>query len=207
MVDMIVTVTSHKGGVGKTVSAVHLAGFFVQEFGKGSTVLLDADPNASALEWAQRGIDNETPLPFPVVEPEAEPGAEEHVVVDSQGRLSGEDLEAAAEDSDLLVIPTTPEPMALNALMLLIDDLEELRSKAEYRVLLTMVPWWNRSGAVARKELKAEGVPLFTGEIRRRQAFQDGSLAGVLVKDVNKRRAAQGWLDYEQVGQEVIRRR
>lgn len=196
--DIIITVTSHKGGVGKTVSAIHLAAFFAGQFGEGSTVLIDTDPNASALEWAERGS-----LPFPVVDARAEPGGEEHTILDSQGRLSGEDLEAAVEESDLLVVPTTPEALSLNALMLLFEDLEGLGRRVEYRVLLTMVPWWNRSGANARKVLEAEGVPLFKGEIRRREAFQAAALRGVPVYDINERRARQGWEDYERVGREV----
>jgi chromosome partitioning protein len=202
MVAMLITVTSHKGGVGKTVSAIHLAAFFVREFGEGSTVLVDTDPNGSALEWAQRGK-----LPFPVVEPQAEPGDEEHVVLDSQGRLHGEDLEVAVEESDLLVVPTTPEALALNALMLFVEDLERIGRRTDYRVLLTMVPWWNLSGMRARKALEAEGVPLFEGEIRRREAFQAAALRGVPIYDVNERRARQGWEDYEKVGREVLRLR
>ena len=198
---MIITVTSHKGGVGKTVTAVHLAAFFTQEFGAGTTVLVDTDPNGSALEWAQRGG-----LPFPVVEPQAEPGEEEHSVLDSQGRLHGEDLDAAVAASDLLVVPTTPEALALNALMLLVQDLERLGGRAEYRVLLTMVPWWNLSGSRARKALEGEGVPLFHGEIRRREAFQTAALEGVPVYQVNERRARQGWEDYERIGREVTGR-
>lgn len=186
--------------VHNTVTAVHLAAFFERKFGEGSTVLVDTDPNASALEWSERGR-----LPFPVVGPDGEPGEEEHVILDSQGRLGGEDLEAAAEDSDLLVVPTTPEALSLNALMLLVEELESLRGNAEYRVLLTMVPWWNRSGANARKALEAEGVPLLKGEVRRREAFQTAALQGVPVYEVNERRARQGWEDYERVGRQVVK--
>ncbi|MDQ3506539.1 MAG: ParA family protein [Actinomycetota bacterium] len=192
--------TSHKGGVGKTITAVHLAAYFVGKFGEGSTALIDTDPNASALEWSERGR-----LPFPVVGPDAEPEDEEHIILDSQGRLGGEDLEAAAEDSDLLVVPTTPEALSLNALMLLVDELENLGGKAEYRVLLTMVPWWNRSGANARKALEDAGVPMLKGEIRRREAFQTAALQGIPIYEVNERRARQGWEDYEKIGRQVVK--
>lgn len=42
----ILTVTGYKGGVGKSVTAVHLATFF-SELGK--TVLVDGDPNRTVL--------------------------------------------------------------------------------------------------------------------------------------------------------------
>jgi chromosome partitioning protein len=42
----ILTVTGYKGGVGKSVTAVHLATFF-SELGK--TVLVDGDPNRTGV--------------------------------------------------------------------------------------------------------------------------------------------------------------
>ena len=50
---MIVALLNHKGGVGKTTLALHLAGEWAR---KGCTVtLIDADPQGSALDWAVSG--------------------------------------------------------------------------------------------------------------------------------------------------------
>ncbi|HBB36204.1 MAG TPA: hypothetical protein DDZ80_14775 [Cyanobacteria bacterium UBA8803] len=54
----ILTVTGYKGGVGKSVTAVHLATFFSD---LGNTVLVDGDPNRTSLGWNSRGK-----LPFTV---------------------------------------------------------------------------------------------------------------------------------------------
>ena len=52
---MNITVTNHKGGCGKSTTAVHVAAYMAREFGEGSVVLVDTDPNGSAMEWAARG--------------------------------------------------------------------------------------------------------------------------------------------------------
>ncbi len=189
------------------MTAVHLAAFFWWEFGTGSTVLIDADPNASALEWAGRARENGRPLPFPVVGLEEEPGRRQHAIVDSPGRLRGEDLEEAAYESDLLVVPTTPDALAISALAMFLEDLEGFESHAEHRVLLTMVPWWNFSGAWARRDLKEAGIPLFEGQVRLREAVRTAALDGVPVYEVPSRGAKQVWEDYRGIGEEVLGKR
>ncbi len=201
---MRVTVTAHKGGVAKTMTAIHLAAYFSERFGAGSTVLVDADPNASVVGWARRGS-----LPFEVVEAGPSAGEAlgifEHSVIDTQGRPRGQALERIVDGCDLLVVPTTPDSVALEALMMMVRDLQELGGRAEYRVLLTIVPPWPvRDGGRARAALEKRGVPLFSNEIHRRQVFSKAGAVGVPVYDVKDRRAAAGWGDYRKVGEELI---
>lgn len=201
---MNVTVLNHKGGVGKTVTAVHLAAFLASEYGGESVALVDTDPNEGALDWAARGS-----LPYQVLGPEDEPGDEEHTVYDSQGRLFGSDLETAAVMSDLLVVPSLTDAVDLSTLLRFADDLEDVQrgenNAADYRVLLTRVPRWpSRAGARAREALGANGVPVFAGEIRDRAAFSRAGELGVPIWDVKEKRAYQGWEDYVQVGREMV---
>lgn len=197
---MIITVASFKGGVGKTTTAVHLAAILQ---GHKDTLLIDGDPNRSASGWAKRGA-----LPFRVVdERQAARFSRDYqnVVIDTQARPSQEDLEALAGGCDLLVIPSTPDALSLDALTLTVHALQNL-APSRYRILLTMVPPKpSRDGEEAREMLEESKLPLFASSIRRISAFQKAALQGVPVCNVKDPRAELGWQDYAAVGEEMMR--
>jgi len=101
------------------------------------TVLIDGDPNRSASAWARHGN-----LPFKVVDERQAaklPASLEHLVFDTKARPEQDDLKALAEGCDMLIIPTTPDALALDALMLTVNALQALGTET-YRILITMVP-------------------------------------------------------------------
>src|SRR3954469_2460170 len=164
---MIITVASFKGGVGKTTTAVHLAAFLQQQ---KDTLLIDGDPNRSSTGWAKRGK-----LPFRVVDERQAARFSrdyENIVIDTAARPSQEDLEALAEGCDLLIIPSTPDAMSLDALTLTVHAPQNL-AQNRTRILLTMIPPKpSRDGEEAREMLEESKLPLFACGIRRVVAFQ-----------------------------------
>ncbi|MEM9006262.1 MAG: ParA family protein [Cyanobacteria bacterium P01_F01_bin.86] len=199
---MIVTVTSFKGGVGKTTTAVHLAAFLQ---GNAKTLLIDADPNRSALRWAQRGE-----LPFPVIDEWHTDRLDDkfqHIVIDTQARPTQEDLALLTANCNLLVLPTTPDILALDALVLTIDHLQSLRG-AQYGILLTAIPPKPSKAEEEVRSLLAEAhLPVFKQGIRRYSVFQRAAMSGVPVYAVKESKAEAAWQDYEAVGREILQLR
>lgn len=198
---MIVTVASFKGGVGKTTTAVHVATFL----GKQSpTLLVDGDPNRSATGWTKRGE-----LPITVID-ESQLDRHirdyKHVVIDTEARPGRDDLATLTKACDLLIIPTTPDALALDALGQTIETLQGIGAD-NFAVLLTIVPPRpNRDGEEARELLKQLKIPTFKTSIARLIAHQKSAREGVPVYAVRDPRAEIAWSDYVELGKEIVRR-
>jgi len=192
----LVTVTGYKGGVGKSTTAVHLATFFSE---RGKTVLVDADPNRTALQWSGSGK-----LPFVVADERQAMKAiatAEYVVFDTPARPQSDDLAELAKGCELLILPTSPDVLSLPPMLATARDL----GGANYRALLTIVPPHpNREGEVMRQELVENDVPVFESTIRRTVGYQKAALAGIPIRDLSEARLRTAWRDYEAFGKEVM---
>ena len=198
----IFTVTGYKGGIGKSTTAIHLATYFAQQ---GKTVLVDGDPNRTALNWAQRGENapDDKKLPFLVVDERQSMrviGGADFIIIDTPARPNSDDLEELAKGCELLVLPTPPDIISLEPML----QTAAVLGEANYRALLTVVPPKpSREGEVMQAELREGNVPVFDTMIRRAAGFAKAALQGRAIRDLGEARAATAWDDYRDLGDEI----
>lgn len=190
---MTVALLNQKGGVGKTTLALHLAGAWSAQ---GQRVLvIDADPQGSALDWAEQRVREGLPRLFGVLGLARETLHKElpdlgrdvdHVIVDGPPRVAGI-ARSALLAADLLVIPAQPSPFdgwASGEMLRLLDEARIFRPQLRARMLL------NRCAArtvIARETADAlldQDPPVLASRIGQRVAFADAARTGRLVSEV-----------------------
>jgi chromosome partitioning protein len=170
-----IAVVNLKGGVGKTVTAVHLASGLAE---RGRTLLVDADPQRSALSWSEAAGEAWTcpVVALPVRDlhrrlPQLLEGFE-HLVIDTPpGDIAI--VRSAVLAVDSVVVPLPPAFLDLDRLRPTLELCAELDAihPVTVSIVLVRVRAGTKSARAARDVLAELGVPALTAEVPLREAY------------------------------------
>jgi len=196
-----VAVANLKGGTSKTTTAVFLASAFAR---RGKTLLVDCDPQGSALSWAESAEEGGASLGFSVMglpvkdvhrKIKGFQDDYEHVVIDTPpGEIAI--TRAALLAADTAVVAVQPTAMDLDRVMPTLELLAEVEpvNDVTFHVLLARVRRISREGRDARAAMVGMGLPVMAAEVPQLGFFAD-AFGEVLDGDLR---------EYERVAAELL---
>ena len=181
-------ILSRKGGTGKTTIAVHLA--VAAEQAGLTTVLIDLDPQASAVSWSDKR-EKDTPAVISAhssrlsdLLKKAEESGVDIAIIDTAAHAETSAL-AAALVATTALIPCRPASLDLIAIGATVDVVK--LAKVSARVVLNGTPARGKLTDEARNAIESYGVPCAPCSLGHRMAFVHALIDGLTVQETEPR--------------------
>jgi chromosome partitioning protein len=195
---MILAVVNQKGGTGKTTVATNLVALFAAQ---GTDVLLvDADPQQSALEWqrdrpAARPPVSVVGLPAPNLHREIPRLHAKYpiIVIDGGGRVTAT-ARATVAVADFLLVPTLASlPDARSTQRFFQEVVEEvvaIKGRVSGAILFSMVKTGTVFNVSGQDPIKDLGYPVLETTLSHRITYQEAFAQGMSVAEYDPRSKA-----------------
>ena len=191
---MIISLLNQKGGVGKTTLSLNIAhGLYLRGY---KVLVVDADPQQSALSWLE-SIDHNTPPPFNVIGFSKKtlhrdlPGiCKEYDVtlIDGPPRVA-EVARSCIMASDFVLIPCTPSAYDIWAsaeTINLVNEAKQYKENLEAKFIINRKIQNTAISRDALDVLREQEIPVFDAQITNRVVFAEASSTGKTVFDMEK---------------------
>jgi chromosome partitioning protein len=197
---MVIAVLNSKGGVGKTTIATNLAACFA---GDGKDVLLvDADPQASALEWKASRPEDAAALQvvgLPADNLHQEIRRLKHkyelLLIDGGGRIT-KTARAAALAADLVLVPTLPSKYDIAATQdfftQVLAEVTSLKEEVRAAILLNQVQAGTSISQAAQEQIAALKHPLMNAVLHLYVSYKESAAMGLSVCEYEPKGKAAG---------------
>lgn len=190
----VFAVSNQKGGTGKTTLSMNLAAGLAT---RGRTLIVDADPQGSAGQWAGLAPD-QRPFPLSVITVAGNLAREinrfrqdyQYVVIDCPPTLETEATRQAMSASDTILIPVQPSPIDLWASVRLASTIEQIKQgkpQLQAFIVLNQVEPRNALSRAMQQALAEFDIPSLNSVLRRRAIYRTSALEGASVFCIGKR--------------------
>ena len=204
----VIALVGNKGGAGKTTLCINLASGLLR---RHSTLLLDADPQLSSLQWRDiAGRDDLVEVIDAVddVDGTVRQYRDDYdcMVIDCPPSVQSEQTRQALACSDIAVIPVLPSPLDLWASVHVERELEWARSAnpgIQALMVVNQLEPRTRLSRLMHEALAEIELPVASTSIGRRMAYRNAMLRGCSVLDAGAS-AADAAREIEQLTEEVV---
>ena len=194
----VVAIVNQKGGTGKTTLSINLAAALAEIY---PTILLDADPQGSALDWAdsrdtpQMNLEaRELPAGDLLRAVRTLSAGYDWIIIDGPpgiGRVSADAVRAA----DIVLIPSKPSPFDVWACADIVDAVKARQQATggtpRAAFVITMARPRTRLLAQVSVALAEYGIPALSARTTERVAYPTTAIEGKSVLDGRDRTAQQ----------------
>lgn len=191
---LVLSISNQKGGTGKTTLSMNLAAGLGQ---RGRTLIIDADPQGSAGQWAGLTPDDH-PFPVSVIAVAGNLAREinrfrqdyQYIIIDCPPTLETDTTQQAISAADTVLIPVQPSPIDLWASIRLANTIEQIKlnnPKLKVYIVVNQAEPRTALSRAMQQALAEFEIPALNSVLRRRAIYRTSAINGASVFCVGKR--------------------